>query len=97
MVLPSLPFFPALNHNRSREFAIYKMKFSVNDAIAADCPSLAPISLAAFEKNPMVEYLARDVQPDSTYTYQSQQHQRSLETSSLNGLRFFKVVDDEPG
>lgn len=73
------------------------MKFSVHDATIADCPALANISLAAFKDDPLVGYLARDVQPDIMYAYHCQQFQRRVESSSLNGLRVFKVVDDETG
>ena len=63
----------------------------------ADCPALATISLAAFKDDPIVGYLAKDVQPDIMDAYQCQQYRRRLETSALNGLRMFKVVDDETG
>ena len=71
------------------------MSFSVHDATLADCPTLATVSLAAFKDDPIVGYLARDVLPDVFQAYQCQQYQRRLQTSALNGLRVFKVVDDE--
>lgn len=95
LLFPSLS--PSKNYDRSSKFAIYKMKFSIHDATIADCPALATISLAAFKDDPLVGYLARDVQPDTMYAYHCQQFQRRLETGSLYGLRVVKVVDDDTG
>ena len=71
------------------------MKFSVHAANLADCPVLTTLSLAAFKDDPIVGFYAKNVPPDIMHAYQCQQYQRRLQTSSLNGLKVFKVVDDE--
>ncbi|KAF6241891.1 hypothetical protein HO173_000603 [Letharia columbiana] len=71
------------------------MKFSVHAANSADCPALATLSLAAFKDDPIVGFYAKNVPPDIMHAYQCQQYRRRLQTSSLNGLKVFKVVDDD--
>lgn len=73
------------------------MKFSVHVATLADCPALAAVSLAAFKDDPVVGYFARDVPADFSYAHHCQTYQWRFQTSSLNGLRVFKAVDDETG
>ena len=85
------------DHDRRRDCIFLKMTFSVHVATIADCPALATVSLAAFKDDPIVGYYARNVRQNDLYAYQCQQYRRRFQTSSLNGLRVFKVVEDETG
>ena len=73
------------------------MKFSVQTATVADIPALSTVSLAAFKDDPCVGYLARNVPPDKMFAYQCQNFEWRFRTSSLNGLKIFKAVDEETG
>ncbi len=74
-----------------------QMAFSVHPATPSDIPALASVSLAAFDDDPIVGYLARDVPPDILYAYQCQQFRRRFDGSELTGLRVFKVVEGATG
>ncbi|KAL9065393.1 MAG: hypothetical protein Q9161_008249 [Pseudevernia consocians] len=73
------------------------MKFSVHIATVADIPALSIVSRAAFKDDPCVGYLARNVPPDMMQAYQCLKNEWKFQTSSLNGLKMFKAVDEETG
>ena len=69
--------------------------FTIHPATISDSPALATLSLAAFEDDPVVGYLTRDVAPDERYAYHLVTYRRRFEASDWTGLKVFKAVDEE--
>ncbi len=74
-----------------------QMAFSVYPANPSDIPALTTVGLAAFDDDPIVGYLARDVPPDVMYAHQCQQWRRRFDGSELTGMRVFKLVEGGTG
>ena len=94
---PTLSCHQYKNHSKYKGTILANMKYSVHNATVADIPALSTISLAAFKDDPCVGYLARNVPPGKMFAYQCQLFEWRFRTSSLNGLKVFKAVDEETG
>jgi len=73
------------------------MPFSIQSADIADSSSFATIFLAAFNGDPILGLMWRNVDAEASHAYQTRRFERDFERAALEGTLFFKAVEEESG
>ena len=74
-----------------------KMPFQVLPAFPSDAYDMATIFWDAFVTDPIVGLMGNGVPIEKLYAYSERRHERAFANAALEGMRYYKVVDQDSG